>query len=232
METFLNVALISLLVIGIVVFLKSPLEITKNFLTFILRSLFGVFWDILASFFKTKNKKAESKSEYFKSIIKENNSKKKLKLKASEFSSFVIIKGDFAHSVIKSDIEEALSHLENGNSIECSILNKRKTIIVQLTQVDSIADLMFISQFMANSYGTDNTYGFQRSKNLSLSFIQYTDHDLTNIIGGITSENKRFFFSFENPKMDKNTVYLEESVDLPKDLNAAFFEHLIKDIEN
>jgi hypothetical protein len=229
METFLNVALLSLILIGLIVFLRSPLEIIKNFLTFILKSLFGIFWDIMTSFFKTKNKKTESKSEYFESIIKENNSKKKLKLKASEFSSFVIIKGDFVHSVIKSDIEEALSHLENGNSIGCSILNKGKTIIVQLTQVDSIADLMFISQFIANSYGTDNTYGFQRSKNLSLFFIQYADPDLTNIIGGITSENERFFFSFENPKMDKNTIHLNQSVDVPKDLNTAFFEHLTKE---
>ena len=31
--------------------------------------------------------------------------------------------------------------------------------------------------------------------------------------------------------MDKNTVYLDQSVDLPKSLNTDFFEHLTKDIE-
>lgn len=228
METFLNLALICLLVIGIVVFLKSPFEIIRNFFKALVRFLdpLDIFTERL---FKSKDE--ASKSKHFKKIIKGNNSQNKLKIDSSEFSNFIIIKGDFAHSVIRTDIEEAIVHIENGASIEFSIHDKGKTIIAHLTQVDSIADLMFIAQFIANSYGTDNTFGFQRSQNLSLFFISYTDQDLVNIIGGMTSTNERFFFSFENPKMDKNTVYLDQSVDLPKGLNANFFKHLTDDIE-
>ncbi|WP_323757766.1 hypothetical protein [Roseivirga sp.] len=230
METFLNIALISLLVIGIVVFLKSPLEIIRNFFYGTMRAISQPIRLFLLPFPSRKNQKEVSKSTHFERIMMGNNSQNKLKLDTSEFSNFIIIKGDFAHSVIRTDIEEALSHIENGASIEFAIHDKGKTIIVHLTQVDSIADLMFIAQFIANSYGTDNTFGFQRSKNLSLFFIVYADEDLVNILGGMTSENERFFFSFENPKMDKNTVYLDQSVDLPKVLNTDFFEHLTKDI--
>lgn len=228
METFLNVALICLLVIGIVVFLKSPLEIIRNFFKALVRFLdpLDIFTERL---FKSKDE--APKSKHFKKIIKGNNSQNKLKIDSSELSNFIIIKGDFAHSVIKTDLEEALLHLENGASIEFAIHNKGKTIIAHLTQVDSIADLMFIVQFMANSYGADNTFGFQRSQNLSLFFMSYTEQDLVNIIGGMTSTNERFFFSFENSKMDMNTVYLDQSVDLPKSLNTDFFEHLTEDIE-
>ncbi len=228
METFLNVALISLLVIGIVVFLKSPFEIIRNFFKALVRFLdpLDIFTERL---FKSKDE--ASKSKYFKKIIKGNNSQNKLKIDSSQFSNFIIIKGDFEHSVIRTDIEEALAHLENGVSITFSIHDKGKTIITHLTQVDNIADLMFISQFMANSYGANNTFGFQRSQNLSLFFMSYTEQDLVNIIRGMTSTNERFFFSFENSKMDMNTVYLDQSVDLPKSLNTDFFEHLTKDIE-
>lgn len=228
METFLNAALIFLLIVGIVVFLKSPLEIIRNFFKALVRFLdpLNIFADKL---FKSKGK--ASKSKHFERIIKGNNSQNKLKLDTSEFSNFIIINGECAHSVIRTDLEEALAHIENGASIEFSIHGEGKTVIIYLTQIDSIADLMLLSQFIANSYGTDNTFGFQRSQKLSLFFIHYSDPYLVNIVGGMTSKNKRFFFSFENPKMDKSTVYLDQSVDLPKSLNTDFFEHLTKDIE-
>jgi len=226
MGTFLSIALIVGFGILIYTFLKSPLEIIKNFFKGIFYYFLNVIpfsYLVIGAIKDSRKLKKEKKMVETLFLTKDLVSTRKIEVQKSE--CFVLINGRVEQELVKIDILNAITNLNKSTRISTELRETGTVHVIKLSNLSKLSDLMQLVSILSEDYGIDNTFGYLRSNNQK-AFFQINRDNKSELIG-LTEDSQAFFYSLASFESKFDFVIFNDSFFLKPDLNTIFFDHLV-----